>query len=155
MKFNDNLFFSTAVPVCSQTIWANRLTNWRIFISFLCKRAKNITSIPYSDSNRVLKLSRRQNSIKSSRADSRVKVWTFSIVSGSESIPETLKKSHSFTRLSARENVIVYPKVLKITSYSHQYRRQPRLFRRSMYKQCVPSSDAITIRFPIFTLYMI
>ena len=52
----------------------------------------------------VLKHSVLQNSIKSSRADSRVKVWKFCDVSEIDSVPETLENVHTFMRLSARED---------------------------------------------------
>ena len=51
----------------------------------------------------VLKLSRRQNSMQSSRADSSVKERKFSSVSGIDSVPETMENFESLTRLSARD----------------------------------------------------
>ena len=52
----------------------------------------------------ALKLSKLQNSIKSSRTDSCVKVWKFYDVSGTDSVPESLKNVHTLMRLSTRED---------------------------------------------------
>ena len=46
--------------------------------------------------------------MKSSRTDSRVKVWNFNKVSGMDSVPETLEKFHTLTRLSVREVFIEF-----------------------------------------------
>jgi hypothetical protein len=71
---------------------------------------------------KVFKLSQRQNSMKCSRADSRIKMWRFADVAGIQLVPETSDNLHILIRLSARDHST---ELFFFSSYSYSPIYQP------------------------------